>query len=97
MSSPLDKIEFCGPITVKQRWPGLIPRQDLVLYCVTRVEMLKAELLREQNILADKEKTMTDEQYETLMLSSTSLMGHIMAFREITEWARENKLEVSVL
>ena len=85
------------PVKIQPRWPGLLVRQDLVVYCVARAEILSAELKREQKILAEKEDTMSDEQYETLTISTTALMAQIRVFREITEYARENKLEVSVL
>lgn len=86
-----------APIEIQPRWPGLLSRQDLVVYCVTRAEILSTELKREQKILAENSKTMSDDQYETLTISTTTLLAQISVFREMTEWARENKLEASVL
>jgi hypothetical protein len=47
-----------------------------------------AELMREEEILEREGKTMSDEQYETLIHSKQNIIGHIAALREITEWAK---------
>lgn len=69
-------------------YKGSITRQVLVDFCVSKASVMTAELDREQTLL-EKGEALSDEQYETLMLSSSALAGGISAFREITEWARK--------
>ena len=70
------------------RYDGLISRQELVDHCVELANKQRQELLREQEILDKNEKTMSDDQYETLVLSQATIMGSINALRSVTEWAR---------
>lgn len=71
------------------RYRGQIDRQELVDYCVSLANKQRQELLREQDILDKNEKTMSDDQYETLVISQATLMGSINALRAVTEWARQ--------
>lgn len=70
-------------------YDGEIERQKLVDFCKGLADKQSKELLREQDILDKNEKTMSDDQYETLVLSQATLMGWIQALRAVTEWARE--------
>jgi hypothetical protein len=70
-------------------YTGLIGRQGLVDFCQTLAKKARDELDREQTLLAEKGKTMSDEQFETLTLSCSSLIGEITALRAVTEWARK--------
>lgn len=72
-----------------QTYDGHIPRQALVDFCKSKVSVISAEFDREQTLLG-KGDTLSDEQYETLMLSCSALAGGVSAFREITEWARKH-------
>lgn len=78
-------------------YDGLLTRQDLIDFCQEMDRKWRTELARESEILVRDEKTMTDSQYETLTLSTTSLAGHISALRIVCEWAKEHKLEASVI
>jgi hypothetical protein len=85
---------MCSDISVEiapvRYYKGDIPRQGLVDFCVELSNKQSRELLREQEILDKNEKTMSDDQYETLVISQATLMGWIQALRTVTEWAREN-------
>lgn len=75
-------------IASARTYDGVVSRQELVDYCQNTANKLYAELEREENILNRDSKTMSDEQYETLCFSKQTLIGHIAALREITEWAK---------
>lgn len=79
------------------KYDGLLTRQSLIDFCQEKANVWTAELGRESEILVRDKKTMSDDQYETLMLSTTSLAGHILALRMVCEWAKENKIEVTNL
>jgi hypothetical protein len=70
------------------QYRGMVARQDLVDFCQGMATKASAELDREQTLLATK-KDMSDDQYETLMLSCSSLVGEITALRTVTEWAKK--------
>ena len=75
-------------------YQGVVSRQSLNDFCVERANTAKKEFDRQQKLLADDSK-LSDEQYETLMLSCASLSGAISAFRAVTEFARIQHEEVS--
>jgi hypothetical protein len=76
-------------ISSPRKYDGWITRQELVDYCQETANKLYAELQREEAILERDSKTMSDDQFETLTFSKHSLIGHIAALREITEWAKK--------
>lgn len=79
-------------ITGPRTYDGVVSRQDLVNHCQDTANKMYQELLREEALLEDT-KNMSDDQYETLTFSKQNIIGHIAALREITEWAKDHKLE----
>jgi hypothetical protein len=71
------------------QYRGMISRQSLVDFCQELAKKANTERDREQDLL---EKNVSDDQYETLMLSCSALAGEISALRAVTEWAR-NQVE----
>ena len=69
-------------------YPGTVPRQELVDYCKKLADVAVTELDREQTFL-EKNKHISDDQYETILLSCSALSGEIAALRAVTEWARK--------
>lgn len=76
-------------------FPGLLTRQELVDYAKGKADKLLVELVREQTILENESKTMSDSQFETLSFSTQNIIGMISAYRDITEWARDHVLETT--
>lgn len=73
-------------------YPGSITRQELVNFLKDHDQVISKEIVREQDLLDKHEKTMTDAQYETLMLSISSLIGKKSMLRTLSDWA-QNKVE----
>jgi hypothetical protein len=72
------------------RYRGFVPRQSLVDFCQDLAKKANTERDREQDLLSNGK--LSDDQYETLMLSCSALAGEVSALRAVTEWAR-NQVE----
>jgi hypothetical protein len=69
------------------QYRGTVARQELVDFCQDLAKKANTERDREQELLLNGK--ISDEQYETLMLSCSSLAGEVSALRAVTEWARQ--------